>query len=238
MQINNLIIEVTRKCNFSCSHCLRGEAQNKNIDLKYIDALFDNNDINYISNVTFTGGEPSLNIRAIDYFIEKCKRNNVEVGSFYIATNGSTASGNIEFLQLLIKLYCFCSDNEISAVEISKTDYHNQNMQNAEAINKLKCLSFVREKEHLDSKYLINEGKAKEIVEYYGRTKEARHIIPDNQLILNEYEEIENDYLYINCKGDIILSCDLSYKRQDIHKIGNIKENKLLELAQPALTNV
>jgi len=60
MNIDNLIIEITRKCNFTCDHCLRGEAQNKDIDHKVIDALLDNN-IEYISNITFTGGEPSLN---------------------------------------------------------------------------------------------------------------------------------------------------------------------------------
>lgn len=238
MQIQNLIIEITRKCNFSCEHCLRGNAQNKDIDTKYIDALLDNNNISYISGVTFSGGEPSLNIEAIDYFIEKCKRNKIDIGSFYIATNGSITSGNIEFLQVLLKLYCFCSDNEMSQVSISKSDWHNQNGQDEEAIERLKCLTFVEERGHLDYKGLLNEGKAKEIIEYYGITKEAKNVSPDNKIILNENNEIENEYLYINCKGDIILACDLSYKRQDIHKIGNIKKNKLIELTEEALTTV
>ena len=32
MLIDNLILEITRKCNFQCKHCLRGNSQNKNID--------------------------------------------------------------------------------------------------------------------------------------------------------------------------------------------------------------
>ncbi|KKM62622.1 hypothetical protein LCGC14_1519910, partial [marine sediment metagenome] len=162
MNLNNLILEATRKCNFTCEHCLRGDSQKKDIDIAVIDSLLDNNDINYISCVTFSGGEPSLNIGAIDYFIEKCKSNNIEIGNFYIATNGGKTSGTMEFMQLLIKLYCFCSDNEISLVQISKSDYHAC-QQDDEAIKKLKCLSFVNERETLDYTMLIHEGRAKQL---------------------------------------------------------------------------
>ena len=30
---NTVIIEVTRRCNMSCPHCLRGDAQNVDMDL-------------------------------------------------------------------------------------------------------------------------------------------------------------------------------------------------------------
>ncbi len=228
MNINNLIIEVTRKCNFSCEHCLRGNKQNKNIDLEAIDALF-NNDIQYISTVTFTGGEPSLNIEAIDYFIEKCKEHNTEIESFYIATNGGITSGKMEFLQVLIKLFCFCTGNEISSCEISKSDFHD--WQNEDAISQLKCLAFVRERENLDYKNLIHEGKAKELNEANGTIDDARRITPDKTLNIED-DTIENDYLYINVHGDVILECDLSYARQTRHKIGNIKETRLEDMAK------
>jgi len=160
MNIDNLIIEVTRKCNFTCDHCLRGEAQNKDIDYKVIDALLDNNNIEYISSITFTGGEPSLNCNAINYFIDKCIKNNISIGSFYIATNGGASSGSLEFLQVLIKLFCFCSDNEISNCEISQSDYHCYS-QDQDAIQRLKCLSFVRERSRLENRHIIREGKGK-----------------------------------------------------------------------------
>ena len=32
LNIDSLIIEVTRKCNMQCEHCLRGAAQRKTID--------------------------------------------------------------------------------------------------------------------------------------------------------------------------------------------------------------
>lgn len=36
LQLNEFAIEITRKCNMKCAHCLRGEAQKRNIHKKYI----------------------------------------------------------------------------------------------------------------------------------------------------------------------------------------------------------
>ena len=38
--IANLVIEVTRKCNLQCAHCLRGEAQDIEISEAVIDKIF------------------------------------------------------------------------------------------------------------------------------------------------------------------------------------------------------
>ena len=65
---NNVFIEVTRRCNMCCAHCLRGDAESIDIQEKYIDAFLDNFEKGaYISSLTFTGGEISLNIPAIRY---------------------------------------------------------------------------------------------------------------------------------------------------------------------------
>lgn len=54
----NLTIELTRRCNMKCGHCLRGEAQEVDIDRKYIDSLLDQTEL--IGGMFFTGGEPTL----------------------------------------------------------------------------------------------------------------------------------------------------------------------------------
>lgn len=63
MQINvyNLVIEVTRRCNMCCTHCLRGDAQDLDISDEVLETVARNIQP---SSVTFTGGEPSLNIAA------------------------------------------------------------------------------------------------------------------------------------------------------------------------------
>lgn len=63
---NSVFIEVTRRCNMCCAHCLRGDAESIDIQEKYIDAFLDSFETGaYISSLTFTGGEISLNIPAI-----------------------------------------------------------------------------------------------------------------------------------------------------------------------------
>jgi len=66
---DNLVLEVTRKCNMNCAHCLRGNAEDKDISFDLIDILLDN--IDSINMITFTGGEPSLNVKALKYFREQ-----------------------------------------------------------------------------------------------------------------------------------------------------------------------
>ena len=71
---NSVFIEVTRRCNMCCAHCLRGDAESIDIQEKYIDAFLDSFEKGaYISSLTFTGGEISLNIPAIRYTLKAVK---------------------------------------------------------------------------------------------------------------------------------------------------------------------
>jgi len=163
-----------------------------------IDALLENNDIDNIQLISFTGGEPSLNVNTINYFIDKCEEKNIEVGNFYIATDGGKTSGDIKFLNVLMRLYCFCVDNETSQVDISRSEWHEYETQPNEVTNKLKCLVFVQEREKLGYKNLINQGRGKELNELNGAS--GRDIVADGKL--NIYDDtIENDYVYSIIEG-------------------------------------
>ena len=41
ISIDSLVLEITRRCNMSCEHCMRGEAQNIDMDLSIIDKIFE-----------------------------------------------------------------------------------------------------------------------------------------------------------------------------------------------------
>ena len=82
MELENLVVEITRQCNLSCEHCLRGDSENLDIDLKYIETLF--NKIDYISILTISGGEPSLKGKQISQIVELAKQYDVDIGNFYI----------------------------------------------------------------------------------------------------------------------------------------------------------
>ena len=116
--IQNLAIEVTRKCNLKCDHCLRGDSQKLNIPLVYIDILL--NQVYSIGHFCPTGGEPSLNVPAIKYFIDGCKKRHIPIETFYIATNGVKITE--EFIEICKELYDMCKNKPNSSVQIELFD--------------------------------------------------------------------------------------------------------------------
>jgi MoaA/NifB/PqqE/SkfB family radical SAM enzyme len=210
--IGNLIIETTRRCNASCDHCLRGDARNKDIKREVIEALLDK--VDYIGSVTFTGGEPSLNPKAITDFVDICKEKGVSVSNFYMATNGVEYTD--DFLLAIMKLYLFCDNDEpeITQLEVSRSYYHDC-FQNEDEIDKLRCFSFFSERKYLkySAQSLIDQGRAKD----YGLG--ARKNLVENLEIV--CDNIEGEF-YLNVNGDVIEGCDWSYKSQSRHKKGNV----------------
>lgn len=63
IRIDSLILEVTRRCNMCCPHCLRGDAENMDADIDLIPQIFEG--ITEVGTLTFSGGEPSLNTKYI-----------------------------------------------------------------------------------------------------------------------------------------------------------------------------
>lgn len=119
LQLNEFAIEITRKCNMKCAHCLRGEAQKRNIHKKYITKVLE--DISSIGSLTITGGEPTLNIPAIRFILEELKRLEIPVSNFYIVVNDRKSCQSLEFIQLLIEMYMYqgCKDEYLSMIQMS-----------------------------------------------------------------------------------------------------------------------
>ncbi len=69
MRVYSLILEVTRRCNMCCAHCLRRDAEDIDMEKETVDEIL--NMVDEIQSVTFTGGEPSLNLPLIQYFFDK-----------------------------------------------------------------------------------------------------------------------------------------------------------------------
>lgn len=79
-------VELTRRCNLKCAHCYRGDAQDKDITPEIIDAFLDHTQAIY--QLSFVGGEPTLNLKGMRYFLESMKRHNVFLTSVAYVTNG------------------------------------------------------------------------------------------------------------------------------------------------------
>lgn len=101
MNIPNLIIEVTRKCNMACPHCLRGDAEKISFDYKMLPNVFSG--IDYIDTITFTGGEITVALPTFEKIVEYICTRNIKFGNFYIKTNLKKVSK--KFLLLVDMLY-------------------------------------------------------------------------------------------------------------------------------------
>ena len=87
LPLKKLYFEITRKCNMSCDHCMRGEAQNKSMSKEVIDAALDN--VTFVDTIFVTGGEPCLEPELIAYVIDQIVARNIGLMYFGIVTNGS-----------------------------------------------------------------------------------------------------------------------------------------------------
>lgn len=97
--VNYLAIEVTRRCNMKCEHCLRGDAQNLDISTAVLSGIAKHI---HPASVIFTGGEPSLNVPAIKRYFELAERYDTMPAAFYVATNGATSKEQMRDLALTL----------------------------------------------------------------------------------------------------------------------------------------
>lgn len=202
IQINNLIVEVTRRCNLQCDHCLRGDTQELDMPTAYIDKLLEQ--VSGISTVCFTGGEPSLNVSIMRYFLLQLKNRNIGLGSFYIATNG--ISIDTEFVVTCLKLYTYCDEKDMCRVDISN-DYYHQVLGKYD-IELLQGLSFLGYKHTEEGHYYkgINEGR-------YGENfGDGRELTSET---INSRDDFYDAEIYLNCHGNIVSGCDWSYESQN-----------------------
>lgn len=230
LNIENLCIEVTRRCNMMCEHCLRGDSQNIDITQKIINETL--KDVRYIGGITFTGGEPTLHLEAISYTLNICKTKGIDVDHIYIVTNGTNITD--EFIRILIDWYLYCDDiDELFSVAISQDQFHSD--IDKTNIRKLKALRFFHEDDKKnDFKYgLINEGRAANITSYATRELDTNP---------NIYGSLDNDLLkiyepeiYIAANGDIKIGCDWAYNN-NITRIGNITKDNLYDCLKQCYT--
>jgi organic radical activating enzyme len=216
MFIKDLTIEITRKCNFTCGHCLRGDAQNSDFDIKYLKNFLSVTDVTEIETISFTGGEPFLNPKGIIEVIELLKKNKILIRGYTIVTNGSIFS--LETLDSIAQLHDFCTENYKSRVIVSNSKWHKEDknhtgfiewdeilLKHKDSIQSLKygkSLADVRmELEDGNYHIIISEGRGENIAE--SNPNHTHDIF------------IFSGMIYINANGKIIENnCNMSYESQ------------------------
>lgn len=221
ISIDNMVFEVTRKCNMACEHCLRGCAENLDITEEIIKKAL--SEVTHISSLTITGGEPTLNIKAIEFLFNHIHAQDIELNSFWLATNAKVYSERL--VSLLIDEYAICTeydDEFYGGLAVSHDDGFHEEVD-PKNIRKYKALKFYDSSKEGEISSVIDDGYAN----YNGIGD--RSIRSTNSLTVDideDYITVE-DMIYINAKGDVLLNCDYSFERQEEEKIGNVLEESL-----------
>lgn len=132
LHLRKLVLELTRRCNANpiCPHCYRGAPQNVDLGFEAIDNLLNN--VSEIDSLSAFGGEPTLNLPALDHFISKMQEKGIPLHSFGITTNGLQFTEQFEKTILQISDYMKESNfwnreyiTERPTVAVSIDNYHN-----------------------------------------------------------------------------------------------------------------
>jgi hypothetical protein len=177
----------------------------------------------YISSLTFSGGEPSLptGVEAIEMTLEVLRNWDISVGSFYIATNAKRISDR--FVEAVKQLYWYCEpDNEVSRVDISADRYHDKFEPERMWIpEKLETLTWELGREELVGfKGMLNGRVIEPELQRQGRAANiGTREYNGDQIVWRVDEDgefcITEGAVYLNCKGNVIRGCDFSYRSQD-----------------------
>jgi organic radical activating enzyme len=178
--------------------------QNMDMPMEHVESLL--SQVSNIRQLVFTGGEPSLNTKCITETLELCRKHKVDVGFVDITTNGYRVRE--DFAVACLQWYAYCEDKELCAVSVSNDYWHA--VEGRYDTSFLEGLSFFskRQKDNNASyqENLIIDGNAAENM-YDGE--------PPEDADIEGIEDVEEQDLYLNCNGRIIVGGDWSYRRQE-----------------------
>lgn len=225
LHVSELVLEVTRRCNMTCEHCCRGEPQNLDLSKKVINAVLDN--VTSLSQITLTGGEPSLVPGVIQYCVDQIRERKIYLDGFYIVTNGKVVSKELVFA--LIDLYALCSDYDegMCTFTMSRDQYHDTT-EVPHLYKALKFFSADARNVKIEWDALIKDGRASG----FGRRVKQQDPweIEVDEHVSGETSLTVGNSLYIAANGNVISGCDFSYKRIDSECVGNVLKEPLIEI--------
>lgn len=231
----NLCIEITRKCNYKCQHCIQGDAQDKTITPEIIDAMF--SQCETVEIIQFVGGESLLEIDSMEMILKKIDEYDLATKTVSFVTNGSIL--DISVLDILNDFVKRGNDRVISII-ISDDKYHNKeqsqkafdfytaNNPNKEQIT-IGLMSAVREadKEFSIDKRLVYDGRAKAL---YENDSDIEFVYHENYL-KNHQICIKNGVvgcvMTLRVNGNLSMRSMVCYEKSDKTAIGNILTDTL-----------
>ena len=139
----NLMLEVTRKCNLTCSHCMRGNPQNLDMSDEILNKIF--SQVEQIYHLSLTGGEPFLAPHVVEKMVDIIIEKKIRLGRCTTVDNGTILNDlGIRCIKALNRLadyiYNYVWNDETRnnpkesppvSISISNSIYHKNDIQKA-----------------------------------------------------------------------------------------------------------
>ena len=239
----DVVIEVGRKCNLCCAHCLRGPAEDKTVDVETAKKFL--SEFSSIESLIFTGGEPCLYadeiISIIDYVIEQ----KIQVNGCYIASNGTIKSPALMMKLVEFRAYCsdcyggYDDDTEYAfRFDVSNDMFHDGYENN---LRWFSGFSFVGTRNNVNgadtSGMLISEGRAEE----YGMGTRTLDKSKGFDIEESNATAVNVTIVYLNAEGYVLPDCDYSYQTQreiKPFKYGSMPLDRIIETYNVSVSEV
>lgn len=221
MKLDNLVLEVTRRCNMLCGHCLRGNSQRVDISDEILTKVFTG--LSYVNSITLSGGEPSLVPHIIKKVADHIRYSDTEVFMFYIATNGKRIQQ--PFIDAVRHLENAVEFPEESAIDFSTDLYHKEQGDYNKGYYRLQELSEYGEltcniTKRCEQVNLIAMGRAEKL----SRAKKLPHYKAMVRLESDNSISLIDSTIYVSANGEITDNCDLSYSEINKQSFANIND--------------
>lgn len=229
--VQSLAIEVTRRCNLKCKHCMRGDAEDIDIDTSYIDKIFSEENL-LIINLTLSGGEPTLAPDLIIYILNKIISEHKIVLSIQMTTNGVIYDERIlaafeEYRRYAVK---YLSDfqkhfriYEIAIIRFSNDQFHTAPISPEYQQCQYKypqITSAVTGTIAILDDQLLLTGRAKKYM--FGRYFEYK--LRNLDIKSNKYGHLFSNSFYLTSTGYMTTEGDGEYQDMDKINLGRVED--------------
>lgn len=245
-RFNMLGIEITRRCNKRCAHCLRGDAQDMSMNTEIIDRIFE--DTQDVLCIILGSGEALLEPNLISYFVDKLVESQWSTRKIEITTNGTICEPQI--IDAFEK-FCVWKHGRIACLRISNDPYHDRKEYEkayafyrplVDAANER--ITKIRPYSMIDLHYVMDEKK-QELEDGYtlgltlsGRATKLEGFIPGKNAVLpyrysRRIKIIGTEIpcaLQISANGNVTFYESDEYEQLDAISIGNILDSSFTEL--------
>lgn len=196
-----------------------------------------------IGSVLFTGGEPSLAVEVMEDFIDICQWRKISFGGFYVITNGKAHNGLSRFMQICDKLYWMAEEQEVCGVAVSQDQYHKELRDVAWHRYEMKDEYgrpygefppyFNKTGRDHPIDFAFDEGRA------HNNPAVPAYKSPHGQEPWGIYDRgdgsigVRDDnggMVYVAANGNVVSTCDMSFRRIDKESKGNVLVTPLPEI--------